>query len=79
MLRDRCGFDCLKESAGTWMVWDNDQGRPATIGGFAVAGLSEQRARMARNVLTRIYRHGLDANAQRRRGTMDRDPQTHRP
>ncbi len=79
MLDDRCRFDCLKESAGTWMVWDNDEGCPATIGGFVLAGLTEQRARMARNVLTRIYRHGLDARSQGRRDPSERDPQTDRP
>ena len=64
-------FTCLREPSGTWMVWDNATGRPAALGGCLLKGRSEDRARAACDILTRIYRNRLDAfsiRGSKRRG-----------
>ncbi|KQZ13323.1 hypothetical protein ASD44_04005 [Mesorhizobium sp. Root554] len=59
-------FQCMPESSGTWMVWDNETGRPATLGGCIIGGRSEMRARTACEILTKIYNNRLDARSIRR-------------
>ena len=66
-------FNCLREPSGTWMVWDNATGRPAALGGCVLKGRSEDRARAACDILTRIYRHRLDAFSIRTSKRRDRN------
>ena len=66
-------FHCLREPSGTWMVWDNVTGRPATLGGCVLKGRSEHRARAACDILTRIYRNRLDAFSIRGSKRRDRN------
>ena len=58
-------FRCLPEPSGTWMVWDEATGAVATLGGCALRGRSEERARAACEILKRIYRNRLDAASMR--------------
>ncbi len=58
-------FQCMPESSGTWMVWDNEKGGPATLGGCVLGGRSEMRARAACEILTKIYNNRLDAQSVR--------------
>lgn len=58
-------FCCLPEPSGTWMVWDNETGAPANLGGCSLKGRSEERARAACEILKRIYRNRLDASSVR--------------
>ena len=58
-------FRCLPEPSGTWMVWDEATGAVATLGGCALRGRSEERARAACEILKRIYRNRLDAVSMR--------------
>ncbi len=60
-------FRCLPEPSGTWTVWDDVAGTPATLGGFELKGRSEDRARAACEILRRIYRNRLDAFSVRQR------------
>ena len=48
------------------MVWDNETGAPATLGGCVLKGRSEDRARAACEILKRIYRNRLDASSMRK-------------
>ena len=66
-------FHCLREPSGTWMVWDNVTGGPATLGGCVRKGRSEHRARAACDILTRIYRNRLDAFSIRGSKRRDRN------
>ena len=66
-------FRCLREPSGTWMVWDNVTGGPATLGGCVLKGRSEHRARAACDILTRIYRNRLDAFSIRGSKRRDRN------
>ena len=66
-------FTCLREPSGTWMVWDNATGRPAALGGCLLKGRSEDRARAACDILTRIYRNRLDAFSIRKSKRRDRN------
>jgi hypothetical protein len=54
-------FRCLPEPSGTWMVWDDMTGAPASLGGCALEGRNEDRARAACEILKRIYQNRLDA------------------
>lgn len=54
-------FRCVPEPSGTWMVWDDVMCAPAALGGYALKGRSEDRARAACEILKRIYRNRLDA------------------
>jgi hypothetical protein len=60
-------FACCRDSTGAWMVWDQNDGRPACLGGLELAGLPKDRARAAFNVLERIYTAGHDAISIRAR------------
>ena len=66
-------FNCLREPSGPWMVWDNATGRPAALGGCLLKGRSEDRARAACDILTRIYRNRLDAFSIRGSKRRDRN------
>ena len=66
-------FNCLREPSGTWMVWDNAADRPAALGGCVLKGRSEDRARAACDILTRIYRNRLDAFSIRKSKGRDRN------
>ena len=66
-------FHCVHEPSGTWMVWDNVSGGPATLGGCVLKGRSEHRARAACDILTRIYRNRLDAFSIRKSKRRDRN------
>jgi hypothetical protein len=48
------------------MVWDNETGEPANLGGCVLKGRTEDRARAACEILKRIYRNRLDAPSMRR-------------
>lgn len=61
-------FRCLPEPSGTWMVWDNETGAAAALGGCVLRGRTEERARAACEILKRIYRNRLDASSVRRAG-----------
>lgn len=54
-------FPYYPASDGTWLVWDNDAGRPATLGGSIIAGRTQTRAEAAATVLNRIYQRRMDA------------------
>ena len=54
-------FSCILEPTGTWMVWDDVAGEPATLGGKILMGCTRERAETARDVLLRIYKYRLDA------------------
>jgi hypothetical protein len=54
-------FCCGPEPSGTWTVWDKVTGAPATLGGGALEGRSEDRAKAACEILKRIYGNRLDA------------------
>jgi len=58
-------FPTYCASDGTWLVWDNDSGRPAELGGAVVGGLSEPRAKAAASILARIYQRRLDAQSSK--------------
>jgi hypothetical protein len=60
-------FRCLPEPSGTWMVWDDVSGTPATLGDCLLNGRSEDRARAACEILKRIYQNRLDAFSIRQR------------
>ena len=59
-------FECRREPTNQWIVWDKFASRPATLGGSMLTGLSSERASIACEILTRIYRHGLDVDSIRR-------------
>lgn len=62
-------FQCLPESSGKWLVWDNETGQRASLGGCVIAGRSEMRAKTACEILTKIYRNRLDAQSIRERAS----------
>ena len=57
-------FTCCQESTGGWLVWDNANGRPASIGDRTVCRQTERRARVAAEILTSIYCRGLQAEGR---------------
>jgi hypothetical protein len=56
-------FECLPDTEGTWMVWDNETGAPATLGGCELRGRQKERAEVACGILTRIFTNRMDAKA----------------
>jgi hypothetical protein len=58
-------FECLVETAGTWMVWDHVTHCLADLAGVVLRGREEQRAKAACSVLTKIYGCRLDARSVR--------------
>lgn len=56
-------FECLPDSDGTWMVWDNVTSAPATLGGCELRGRQKERAEVACGILTRIFANRMDAKA----------------
>ncbi len=56
-------FECLPDSAGTWMVWDNVTRAPAALGGCELRGRQKHRAEVACGILTRIFSNRMDAKA----------------
>jgi hypothetical protein len=71
-------FECLRQTTDHWIVWDKFASRSATLGGSMLTGLSSERASIACEILTRIYRHGLDVDSIRSQDkptkTRRRDP-----
>jgi hypothetical protein len=61
-------FRCRREASGTWMVWDDETSAPAVLGGSVLQGRSEGRARVACDILERIYRNQLDARSMKTAG-----------
>jgi hypothetical protein len=59
-------FRCHPEPSGTWTVWDDVIDAPATLGGSILLGRTWQRAKVARDVLRRIYDSRLEARSLRR-------------
>ncbi|WP_442578032.1 hypothetical protein ACSBOB_21055 [Mesorhizobium sp. ASY16-5R] len=59
-------FTCIPEPSRTWMVWDSKAERPAELGGCALSGRTEERARVACEILRRIYSNRLDACSLRK-------------
>ncbi|MBL8576121.1 MAG: hypothetical protein JNK47_02755 [Mesorhizobium sp.] len=59
-------FRCLPEPSGKWMVWDDTRAAPAVLGGCVLSGREEYRARIACEILERIYRNRLDAPSVRK-------------
>ena len=58
-------FECRREMSGTWMVWDLTRNAVASLGGCALRGRTEERARAACEVLIQIYKNRLDARTVR--------------
>lgn len=56
------------------MVWDNERGCPARLGGSLIADKAEWRANAAASILTRIYSSRLDALAKRQPLSRPRTP-----
>jgi hypothetical protein len=56
-------FRCHPEPSGTWTVWDDVADAPATLGGSVLLGRTWQRAKVARDVLRRIYDSRLEARS----------------
>jgi hypothetical protein len=61
MTRDQQRFECRREPAGTWMVWDLVESKPAKLGGCEMRGREAQRATAACAVLNRIFKGRLEA------------------
>ena len=59
-------FRCHPEPSGTWTVWDDVADAPATLGGCVLLGRTWERAKVARDVLRRIYDSHLEARQARR-------------
>jgi hypothetical protein len=59
-------FRCRPEPSGTWTVWDDVADAPASLGGCALLGRTWERAKVARDVLRRIYDNHLEARSVRR-------------
>ncbi|MER9651869.1 hypothetical protein NKJ14_33845, partial [Mesorhizobium sp. M0199] len=51
--------------SGTWMVWDEVDNAPASLGGCSLVGRTWQRAKVACDLLKRIYDNRLEARSQR--------------
>lgn len=66
-------FQCMPESGGTWMVWDNETGEPASLGGCVIGGRTEFCAKAAASILRRIYLNRLDAQSMRSSRTARRE------
>lgn len=58
-------FRCHPEPSGTWTVWDDVADAPATLGGCVLLGRTWERAKVARDVLRRIYDSHLEKPAIR--------------
>lgn len=56
-------FHCRLEPSGTWMVWDDLNNAPARLGGCSLVGRTRQRAKVACELLTRIYDKRLGARS----------------
>ena len=63
MLKRYDRFECRREDAGTWTVWDKLTHAPAALGGAPLTGQKVHRASAACEILTRIYRSRLDQMA----------------
>jgi len=44
MLTEGRRFECFRDPANTWMIWDNTTGRPAHFSQITLVGLSEWEA-----------------------------------
>ena len=60
-------FMCLPDKSGTWMVWDNELDGPAVLGGCVLRGRTKLRAKVASDILGRIYANRLDARSSHQR------------
>ncbi|AZO47883.1 MAG: hypothetical protein EOS58_18120 [Mesorhizobium sp.] len=56
-------FRCRPEPSGSWMVWDESDNAPGTLGGRSLVGRTWQRAKVACDLLARIYDNRLDARS----------------
>jgi hypothetical protein len=63
---DRSRFRCHPEPSGTWTVWDEVDNAPASLGGCSLVGRTWQRAKVACDLLTRIYDNRLEARSHGR-------------
>jgi len=59
-------FECLPDSGGTWMVWDNVTRAPAALGGCELRGRQKERAEVACGILTRIFTNRMEAKTVKR-------------
>ncbi|MER8957282.1 hypothetical protein NKH98_32530 [Mesorhizobium sp. M0833] len=58
---DQSRFRCHPEPSGTWTVWDEVDNAPASLGGCSLVGRTWQRAKVACDLLRRIYDNRLEA------------------
>jgi len=59
-------FVLHRMSSGKWLVWDDELGGPARLGGYAIADVPEWRASAAVSVLSRIYRAKTSSSTKAR-------------
>jgi hypothetical protein len=59
-------YECIQQASGTWMVWDNTGETPAQLGGVVLRDQERHRAEVARDILMRIFRNGLDLTPSKR-------------
>lgn len=64
---DQSRFRCHPEPSGTWMVWDEVDNAPASLGGCSLVGRTWQRAKVACDLLKRIYDNRLEARSHARK------------
>jgi hypothetical protein len=50
------------------MVWDHTSGEAARLGGIELRNQDKHRCEIARDILLRIFKTGLHANAAKRGG-----------
>ncbi|MFK0688830.1 hypothetical protein ACFX5Q_11560 [Mesorhizobium sp. IMUNJ 23033] len=56
-------FRCRPEPSGTWMVWDDVDHAPASLGGCLLIGRTWQRAKVGCDLLRRIYDNRLESRS----------------
>lgn len=67
-MTDEPRFECRRDiGPDDWMVWDNVGNAAASLGGCMLRGRTEHRARAACDILTAIYRSGLDCASLRKK------------
>jgi hypothetical protein len=59
-------FSCVRDSQGLWIVWDQWDGKLASLGSQALNSLPEDRALAAFDILERIYASRRDASSLQR-------------
>jgi hypothetical protein len=58
-------FRCVADQGGTWEVWDEAAGEPATLDGKRLTDMSQPRAEAARNMLEQIAQAASDPTSFR--------------